>query len=1044
MFSFFNNLLYPSRKFLTAVLGILKFDPSTYNIDELVGQMDEKEQCELLNSSIDINVINKKLNNVKYYLSNFGINKTTFIFKKTYLTEKTTLLLEGINIDIMHKKEDNNEKKEGNNNEEKKEKSEGGLLDNIINTVIHNVEVILKNIRIRFFDKENKNIEYSFFIKNIDYKENENVEPIKSDQKMKYLFLHNKAVFLGGILFKEKYEEKDDTFFKDDEDEKKNINKLVLQNNVLLYIKNKMEIDIFFDKDNNHLTIGNNNNSEFYIESIINVQQLKSMINFLIPQKENNEEINIIKNDENSADNNKEKEKDKGKKDLNIMGYKIEKINLEIKIWIIYFILMNNNDKEKLWISHQENIINKKELNISSDIIKHFNSYNEKYYIFCINNLLFSSSNKEAFLNEMLLQIIESKNNINNNINTNEIDYESKNIININNIKLNMKSKELFYDNIYFEINPNLFYFIKKLNIFKKEKSFENKEENKELIENNEKLNENKTNILNEENKNDDNNKNIIITTNENENEKDEEKKVLFNGKNFNIKIFIDKNIEENNNKDFSVDDIFTKNEKHDFIDFIITNLIINKEENIVISYDKFNLIYNDTENKKYQFFKILEDKNIIQKEKNIIINYKKELSIDLQFMILIFINPGVIKNILNYTKFISEIFKVKKAKKIDNDNNDKVYLEKRNNKNIYLKLKQIKIFIINEIENYLNIERLSGDLPINKIGEKINNNYVCINLNEIGGKFEYNNNNDTKKLNIYLKSLIIEDNIANSLYKVLLSNYYFNNKEDIFINCDFEIKNIGNKYEIKPYLKITPIAIYLDQITLYYLFRTYFLIKDKKVKEKENETKEEIPINNIKKKEGKYIIYNSNIESYFIQLNYINNNEVTDKEFLDIKFMKYLNSISLKNLNLDFNAYKNEKDKFNINEAIKDIYEFYFNGIKNQMESGSLVPALPILNHLFSIVDGAFNIVREPIKKYNKNESVVDGFVLGINSLVVNTASIFTYLGEPLFNYLNSLGCGRKNLDDEENNNNNYNFCRRMRYQINERNKEIEEFYFK
>ena len=92
MLSFFNNLLYPSRKFLTAVLGILKYDPSTYNIDELVGQMDEKEQCELLNSSIDINVINKKLNNVKYYLSNFGINKTTFIFKKTYLTEKRTLL----------------------------------------------------------------------------------------------------------------------------------------------------------------------------------------------------------------------------------------------------------------------------------------------------------------------------------------------------------------------------------------------------------------------------------------------------------------------------------------------------------------------------------------------------------------------------------------------------------------------------------------------------------------------------------------------------------------------------------------------------------------------------------------------------------------------------------------------------------------------------------------------------------------------------------------------------------------------------------------
>ena len=1057
MFSFFNNLLYPSRKFLTSVLKILKYDPSTYDIDELVEQMDENEQCELLNSSIDINYINEKLKNSKYFLSNFGINKTTFIFKKTYLTDKTTLSFEGINIDVMNKimkENEKNENKEG-NSKPQKEKSEGGLLDNLINTVIHNVEVIFNNIKIRLFDKDNKNVEYSFFIKKIEYKENENVDPIKQEEKIKYLFLHNKTLFIEGILFKEKYEKKDDIFFND------NDSKLALQNNILFYIKNKIQIDMFYNKENYNLTIGDNNNSEFYIESIMNIQQFKSFFNNFISQKEkenidikNNDAINLINNDVIDSDKKELLKSDennvdtlkKEKKPIDLMGYKIEKIQFELKIWLFYFILINNNDKEKLWISHQENLINKKEININNDIINHFNSYKEKYYIFCMNDLLFSTNNKELSLNDLLLQKNELKNDINNH---NELDYEYKNIININNVKFNLKSKEILYDNIILEISPNLFYLIKKFNLFKEDKDIKYKEKNNEkLIEDNKiTVKENNT-VLNIDNKNGVNEDEINT---DNKIGINEEKKILLHGKNLNIKIFIDKNIEESIQKEISFDGLFVKKEdKKDFIDFILTNLIVNKEEKIVVSYDKFNLTYNDKENRTYQFFKILEDKNILQQEKNIIINYKNELSVDLQFIILIFINPEILKNVLNFSKLISQIFRNKRNKKKKDYNDDFTnYNEdecsEKNKKNVYLQLKQIKIFIINEIENYLNIEKLSSNLPKINVNEKINNNYICVNINEIGGKLEYDINKNTKKLNVYLKSLIIEDNIMNSMYKVLLSNYNFKNKEDNFINCEFEIQNNNNntnQYEIKPYIKICPIAIYLDQITLYFLYQTYYLFVGGKENQKENKN-EKINEKNVEKnKNNRFIIYNSNIENFFIQINYVNNKEVKDKDFFDIKFIKYLNSTSLKNLNIYFNEYKNGKDYFSINEAIKDIYEFYFNEIKDQMESGYLMPALPLLNHFFSIIDGAFNIVREPIKKYNKKESIIDGFVLGVNNFVVNSASVFTHLGEPLFNYLNSLGCSAKKEDDD--NNSNYNFCRNLRHHINEKNKEIEEFYFK
>lgn len=143
---------------------------------------------------------------------------------------------------------------------------------------MHNLVAIFKNIKIRFFDKDNKNIEYTFFIKKIEYKENENVEPIKPDEKIKYLFLHNKAIFINGLLLKEQYNDKDNIFFSNEEKDKANINKFVLQSNNLFYIKNKIEIDIFLDKDNNNLTIGNKNNSDFYIENIYNIQQLEYII----------------------------------------------------------------------------------------------------------------------------------------------------------------------------------------------------------------------------------------------------------------------------------------------------------------------------------------------------------------------------------------------------------------------------------------------------------------------------------------------------------------------------------------------------------------------------------------------------------------------------------------------------------------------------------------------------------------------------------------------------------------------------------------------
>ena len=1028
MFGSFLNLLYPANKFITSVLKILKYDPSTYDADELTSQMNEKEQCELLNSSIDINELNKSIKLKKYFIGNCNIKKTTFVFKRNYMIEKTILSFEDINIDIMNKIQNKNAKNEKNGEiGEKKSSSEGGLLDNLINTVVHNLVANFKNIKIRFFDKENKNVEYTFLIKKIEYKENENAEPIRADEKIKYLFLHNKALFIEGLLFKEKYDNKDDIFFSEEEKDKDNIDIFILQSNNLFYIKNKIEIDLFYDKDNYNLTISNNNKADFYIENIFNVKQLNLLIKYFSCEEEinfnnNNDEVINDNNDKNISDEKREE-----KKGVSLMGYKIEKFNFEIKIWLFYFLLVendNNENKDKLWVSHQEKLIKNDTIN-NNMLINHFNSSKKKYFIFDINDLLFISKTNQTTINEIILKLKE----------TNK-DY--KNIININKFNFNLESKELLYDDIYIEITPYLFYFIKYL---LPKKQTKNKNVNKPLIDNNigkkEEL-ENKENHKNNE---------INIENNKIVNKKNEFK---LNGKNLTIKIYLNNNInEENNKKSISsiLNDIFTNKEQNNYIDFILSYLNIQKEENINISYDNINLSYNDKDNNKYPLLKILEAKNKSE-IKSININCDNDISIDLQFQVLIFINPEVVKNISSYTKFISKIFKKNKNKNINNDNNisnniiindENNNLEKIINKNIYFKLKEIKIYIINEKESHLNIEQFFVELPTNKIEDRKKNDYICIKLNEIGAKLE--NDNNVMKCNTYIKLFIIEDNVSQSIYKILLSHYFFNNQENIFINCDFDIKKIKNtnNYEIKTKIKITPISIYLDQISLYYFYNVFNQIKDKKENYNNNGQKEKQIENNINKND-KLIFNNTNIDYFFIQINYTNNNNITDQEFLSNTVIKLLNSISLTNLNIDLKEYKKENIKFPLNETIKDIYEFYFNDIKSQIQSGSLLAALPLFNHLFNIIDGSFDIVREPVKNYRNNESCTDGFVTGVHSLVVKTASFFTHLGEPIVNYLNSFSCVRKSEDDD----NNMNFCRSLRHNFNEKDKKIEEYYLK
>ena len=1043
MFSFFsnfNNMLYPANTFLSSVLPILKYNPSTYDIDELTEQMNQKEECEINDCTIDVADINKKLPFEKFFIQNINIKKTIFVFKRSYMTEKTKLCFENIIIDVFQKK--NLEKNEVGSSESTPAEGGsgggmGGFLNNVINIVVHNLEVEVKNIEIKFYDKENKNVEYTLFIKKIGYKEGKNLKPLDANEKIKYLFFHNKALYIGSILFKEKYEEKDENFFE-------NVDKDFINNEKnILYINNEIELDIFHNNEKNMLTLSNINDTKLYFETIFNKKQLISFYKYFYfsEKKEeiqaneikgNNEIIikreEIINNEDNEAKQSEEKKPEEG---IDIMGFKIKKFNFEIKIFLLYMILKENKDQKK-FISLEEGLISEKEENIDEKkIINYFNQDKNKYYLFNIYNSLLNLNSKKIHINNLSLTLIEpendnninnDKNIINENNNINDlIKYNSKKFLEVKNLNIDINKIdnkfEFIYDNIYIEINHYLFDLLNLIN--KNNKKDDN--QNKNIIEA-----KNATKEIKENNNN-------IINTNVNIVNEEEVKDYSFNvnGKKFNVKIFLDmeKTLEDNK---LWINNLFNKEnnkniENKEYFDLVMNNLLLNEKNDIL--FDKIEITYNSLNKSIYPIIKIAKSQN------SEIIYNKNELNVNLCFKLLIFINPNIVKKILKYLQKISPSKKSNNTAK--NNNTFKALMTQENNKFIFnFNFEEIKIYLI---ENQNPEENNEINLPQNEIIIPENNDYICLNIKEISFKIKFIN--EHIKSNFCIKSVIIQDQISNSKYKVLLSNYYFKKDDEIFIKCDLDmlLNSQNNKYEVKSEISLAPLAIYLDQISLYYIFNILEKIKENEnINNNDNNGNNEI--NNDNNEESKYIINDININNTYIILNYTTNENAKDTKFLKNGIITLFNTTSINKLKILFQKYTN-KESLTPKNALKKIYEYYSSDIINQV-SGSALSALPLFYHIYDSVDGMFDIVREPIQKYNKKESVMEGLVKGVQSWVIKTATMFTYLGESIGDTFTFRGC--RGEQDDVPPGTQGGVCRNLRHLINHENKDMEEYYLK
>jgi hypothetical protein len=361
--------------------------------------------------------------------------------------------------------------------------------------------------------------------------------------------------------------------------------------------------------------------------------------------------------------------------------------------------------------------------------------------------------------------------------------------------------------------------------------------------------------------------------------------------------------------------------------------------------------------------------------------------------------------------------------------------------------------------------------------------------------------------MNINLKALIIDDNIEKSKYKKLLSHFDFQNDKITFLNSDIKIsnENNGNRLNnINAKIEMSPMAIYLDQITFDFIINFFNVLKYIIKNEDENED-DDLNTNESNKRINNRIIQNNddimNINNDENENDFNSNNEQnndqeistinhfqsenTFKTFLNMEKL-FLNNLVINPFFISFNynpreEYSSEEEENNsysrkketsllyikILEYLKQVSlnEFILNFKKYESQVNKPIKIKYIFKNLFDyyyndIVDyKSFNNYVKALPVVNKFCSVYEGF-FSVYDKTVNHKKNNVSLQEGFVSgtedlvinttcSILSMGESVANfLGDVLNLNGNANFnkdiIKKMKKKINENLSKKEEYYFK
>lgn len=328
---------------------------------------------------------------------------------------------------------------------------------------------------------------------------------------------------------------------------------------------------------------------------------------------------------------------------------------------------------------------------------------------------------------------------------------------------------------------------------------------------------------------------------------------------------------------------------------------------------------------------------------------------------------------------------------------------------------------------------------PIKKIRNsfKDNVNYITFYLKNCSLELVLQINEDVY-CKFIIKNLEIQDNVQNSKYKMLFSkliNFSDHVKDDLIcIETDIMKNKHSNCFEMKLMIYLKNINVLVGQQTLNLIFDYYTYLEENRINEETLKAlfKWDLMLNSnvIEKSSIKFlrktyidplssmvVIENSkkstkkeddkkndilsitsfHINKFNIKISYNSSSFKISK--VTKQYIELLNLANISGLEIVFKEVK-MNSKLSVDQLLKFILSEYVDDIKSNQIT-SIISSFSFLQPITKLLDGAFDIVRQPYYHFLNNQYVTYGLSVGIKNFVVGLTTQSVFLGEKVRNFI-------------------------------------------
>ena len=336
----------------------------------------------------------------------------------------------------------------------------------------------------------------------------------------------------------------------------------------------------------------------------------------------------------------------------------------------------------------------------------------------------------------------------------------------------------------------------------------------------------------------------------------------------------------------------------------------------------------------------------------------------------------------------------------------------------------------------------------------KISNNISFI-LTKLQTNIQTEKQINTKSLEVQIDNIEIEDNIPKSKYSKLFSRYYYNKQEDKFLSLKFSVSTFEKKEYYSLDFNLTPINILIDFNSLNFILNSIsynpsnnFEVIDVEDLSRINNESNQKDLTNSKSMEKmliekqKQMSFNEQSQSQNEQSTQNDNFNFThifiEELFINVSFDHNYIFPNISDLQIRIKQYNfTGTDEFQ--KQIETLMLLYIKSVLKQIPS-VMFHSISLLRPLANIVDGAFDLVKQPYYSFKSGKGITRGIGKGVKSFFFGLTGETLFLFEKTAAIFQHAFFGRENKTMLGKNS----FYKKWIYLGNKKRKQYEEYFHK